>query len=88
MNDLGEGQISAKFVFTERNLVSGKCGHETVFLTGVIPLLSSPLLSLRRGAKKRTLRTRLYGIIISATRKKEMERFNILIFAIAIPLGV
>ena len=73
VNDVGEGQISARFVSTERTLVSGKCGHETVHLTE--SFLSSPLLSLRRDTKKWTLRTRWYGIIISTTRKKKMETF-------------
>ena len=33
INDLGEGQISARFVSTESSQVSGKCSHETVYLT-------------------------------------------------------
>ena len=73
VNDLGEGQISARFVSTEHNLVSGKCGHETVCTWRS---LSSPLHSLRRDTKKRTLRMRLYGIIIRATRNNKMETYS------------
>ena len=42
INDVGEGQISVRFVSTERTLVSGKCGRETVHLTE--SFLSSPLV--------------------------------------------
>ena len=33
INDLGEEQISARFVSTQRSQVSGKCRNETVYLT-------------------------------------------------------